>query len=405
MSNWRGLAGLAVLWCVLLIFAGTRGGFSAWFLLFGFSVLSAHGLCLQAFALRRVAVIRRLSDRRVVSGDDIRVSMVVRQRSYLPLAWLIIEDEWFHTGKQQSFYHRKLFIPWFRAAFNYEYTISHVQRGKYKFTGTRLITGDLVGFVLKRKRIQAEEPFVVFPRPLTITRFSAPRESFAGEETTRSRLLENAAQVSSVRDYVPGDGMNRIHWKSTSRTNALKTKEMEAAGTNHMVVFLDAAHPSNGSKQADELFEACVQTTASLLKYGDEHQYHLGLFSNTSERCMMRLSKPFKLSAGYEFLAGAAQDGETLFHEMLWNEASSLSAGTLIICVAARMDERFLQVVEQLRFRKMKVKVVYLYDSTSLSWHDRQLKQQLEALGCDVHELHSSQVKWQGKGGIEHAEA
>jgi len=45
--------------------------------------------------------------------------------------------------------------------------------------------------------------------------------------------------VAGVRDYVPGDSFNRIHWPSTARTDRLIVKEFELDPTAHVWLFVD----------------------------------------------------------------------------------------------------------------------------------------------------------------------
>lgn len=45
--------------------------------------------------------------------------------------------------------------------------------------------------------------------------------------------------VSGVRDYAPGDSLNRIHWPSTARTGRLISKEFELDPTADVWLFLD----------------------------------------------------------------------------------------------------------------------------------------------------------------------
>ena len=67
----------------------------------------------------------------------------------------------------------------------------------------------------------------------------------------RRRTHYVTTNVSSIRDYFPGDSFNRIHWPSTARTGRIMVKEFELDPTADLWLFLDM----QGAVQADRLIE------------------------------------------------------------------------------------------------------------------------------------------------------
>ena len=89
----------------------------------------------------------------------------------------------------------------------------------------------------RRRKVALPRPMAVGPRPLApphpfpelfgVWGDGAPRPSAAGDV------------VRSVRDYVPGDPVRRVHWPTTARRGDLVVKEVEEPGAPRLVVVLD----------------------------------------------------------------------------------------------------------------------------------------------------------------------
>ena len=68
---------------------------------------------------------------------------------------------------------------------------------------------------------------MVYPPTYPLPGFSPPVGQVSGGDALRRRTHYVTTNVAGVRDYVPGDSFNRIHWPSTARTNRLIVKEFE----------------------------------------------------------------------------------------------------------------------------------------------------------------------------------
>jgi uncharacterized protein (DUF58 family) len=57
--------------------------------------------------------------------------------------------------------------------------------------------------------------------------FPLPSGLLSGGEALRRRTHQITPNAAGVRDYAPGDPLNRIHWISTARRRRLMVKEFE----------------------------------------------------------------------------------------------------------------------------------------------------------------------------------
>ena len=75
------------------------------------------------------------------------------------------------------------------------------------------------------------------------------------------RLTESDLSFHAVRDYMPGDAVRNIHWKSTAKTGSLMVRQFEESQTARVAVLFDARREEYAS---DDEFELGVSVAASL---------------------------------------------------------------------------------------------------------------------------------------------
>ena len=103
-----------------------------------------------------------------------------------------------------------------------------------------LTSGDPLGIFRFTRETPDTASLVVTPADGRPARASArPTGYLPGGESVHRRTPYVTSSVSGVRDYVPGDSINRIHWPSTARTGRLISKEFELDPLADVWMFLD----------------------------------------------------------------------------------------------------------------------------------------------------------------------
>jgi uncharacterized protein (DUF58 family) len=97
---------------------------------------------------------------------------------------------------------------------------------------------------------------LVYPMMVEIHRFPNPPGLLPGGESLRRRTPTITSNAAGVREYAPGDPLNRIHWLSTARRDNLIVKEFELDPLADVWIFVDADHSVQYSEeQTDAEFE------------------------------------------------------------------------------------------------------------------------------------------------------
>ena len=100
-------------------------------------------------------------------------------------------------------------------------------RGYYQIGPLLLESGDLFG-LHRRFRLVTKPHFVlVFPKVVPLRGYDLASRRPIGEVRLTHRLFEDPTRIAGVRDYQPGDPLNRVHWRATARTGTLHCKIYE----------------------------------------------------------------------------------------------------------------------------------------------------------------------------------
>jgi uncharacterized protein (DUF58 family) len=392
MQRWGRFVVLIVFWSLSLVYGLWQGGEMAWFLSYSLGFLIIYLLSFLALALHSSRSSITIDYPEYCADDDVWVTVHLQQKSWIPLLWLAVRQDWENQARGQRRHHRHVVFSWFKSVQTYRYKIESVKRGEYRTEHLEIVTGDVFGFVVKSKQLECSAKFVVFPRPLSIL------PGFIHHR-------DDADMSVNIRNYMDGDPMNRIDWKTTARTDVLKTRETDQQEDKRWIVYLDAGESSYLSGQPVQLFEKSVQVAASLLHYAKEYKLSVGVICSNKQGYRVPVSSKFPYQDTNTFLAAVCADGTTSLHQSLWNEAHRIPANTTVLCVTAHVDDELINTIRRLRAKRIELHVLMVYSAGSMTWHQQQLKQQLESMGGLFYGIQYAEMNWDMQGGVDHAGA
>jgi len=181
-------------------------------------------------------ITRRTRSRRSQVGKYTEEHFVIENTGPLPKLWLEMRDHSELPGHLASRVLNSL-PPHRRRSWAVKTTC--FRRGRFMLGPITLYSGDPFGLFLLKRDIHLANHIVVYPPTLDLPGFSPPIGQVSGGDALRRRTHYITTNVASVRDYVPGDSFNRIHWRSTARTGRLIVKEFELDPMADIWLFLD----------------------------------------------------------------------------------------------------------------------------------------------------------------------
>jgi uncharacterized protein (DUF58 family) len=318
------------------------------------------------YCLTRVEYKRRLSHNQVFFGDEIVYEMEVANRKPLPLAWLRVEDELpekvtllkgkaSHNLEDRVTLDNIFPIGMYRRV-KRRFPMKCSERGVFFFGPTRIRSGDLFGFFRKEQTIDKLDFLLVYPRLVPLESLGIVSQQLFGDIRLKQHLFQDPVLTAGVREYLPGDSLKRIHWKSTARLGRLQTKIYEPTTTVDISIFLDVRTlkaPLWGSSY--QLQELGIITAASISEYTLKAGFRVGLYVNQVTRFsqgMMTVPPsrhPDQLERILEGLAQLHQVETVPMVKYIRQEAKSLPWGSTIVLISAQPDEALVGTLLDLK--------------------------------------------------------
>ncbi|MEV0878973.1 DUF58 domain-containing protein [Micromonospora echinofusca] len=208
----------------------------------------------------RLEVTRSADPDRVARGEAAMMTLTVRNAGRLRAASLVAEDR---CGD------RSVPVPLLRLRpgrySTVRYEVPTARRGVVPVGPLRVTRRDPLGLVALARPYGGTVPVWVHPRvhPLNAVPTGAGR-SLDGRV---DKVPHGSITFDSLREYVVGDELRRVHWRTSARVGELMVRENVDTSLPRIVVLLDnraAAHPQRVDGVA-ESFESACEAAASVL--------------------------------------------------------------------------------------------------------------------------------------------
>ncbi|CAN5613593.1 DUF58 domain-containing protein [soil metagenome] len=248
-----------------MVFAGS---------LFGAQPLGQLGVALLVLALVGVAVVRlgrhdveitrQLSPERARPSQPVTVSIKVSNKGTGSAPLLLVEDK-VPSGLSGSarFALRGIEAQGMREA---AITLTASRRGNYEIGPMEISIVDPFGLAQLRSTALDKSRFLVHPRiePLALPRDLGDRRSMS-MSTLRQPTGARGEDFYTLREYVEGDDLRKIHWPSTAKRGRFMIRQEETPWQTRATIVLDdraRAHDGFGDLSS---FERAVEAAASLV--------------------------------------------------------------------------------------------------------------------------------------------
>lgn len=123
---------------------------------------------------------------------------------------------------------------------------------------------DPFGLVVADRKVSGSVAVSVRPRRHHLRMLPTGRQRDL-EGPTRE-VSEGSASFHQLREYVPGDDLRHIHWRTSARTGTLVVKQLVDTTKPELVVIVDNRAGAVGERE----FEEVVEVAASLLHAADQ---------------------------------------------------------------------------------------------------------------------------------------
>ena len=228
------------------------------------AMLAAGGLVALALAVvvvhvRHPTVVARrvLHPQRLHAGVPARAEIHVVNKGPRRTPLLAVTDGF--AGRREARFGVTPLRPGERAVGAYR--VPTARRGVYTLGPLAVAVTDPLGLVRRTVWEGPREDATVYPRVESV----APLPPSAGHDLVGGAMRaflqsRTGDEFHSLREYVVGDDLRRVHWKSTARTGALMIREHDVPWQMRATIVLD----NHRGAQTGASFERSVEAAASV---------------------------------------------------------------------------------------------------------------------------------------------
>jgi len=221
-----------------------------------------------------------------------------------------------------------------------------LRRGVAHSDGLTVARADPLGLVKAHQRVSRRSNFIVLPRRYTLPPLTLPgSRRYQPGGVTLASSVGDSEEFVGLRDYRPGDPLQRIHWKSFARTARPIVREYQNEYFERHALVLDTFAPARD----EPLFEDIVSVAASFAWTIDTRECLLDLMFVGAETYTYTAGRGQMQPGGLlEVLAGVQPCHDKPFSILANAVLSRRQALTGCICVLAAWDEARREFVRRL---------------------------------------------------------
>lgn len=354
-----------------------------------------------------------LSTQEIFEDEELYVYEELRNNKFLPLPFLKVDTELpeglsFHIVEpdkkndtmKETFPRviHSIFVLRGNQMIRRRWRVRCDVRGTYHLGNATMLADDLFGAMTVAKVIAAEvtseNTLVVLPKAINLEKEFTSSKYTNGDFLVRSSLLTDPLLKAGVREYMPGDPMNRINWMQTAVRNELMINVEEYTNRHQFNIIMnmqsrDIEKQIPGPPSAKHPVELCLTVVASILdsvsgenipvrfisntppetfekemnaSYGEGDEIGKKIFVSPVYKGKLNMITALRMLAQLELTISTPI--EKMLDHMLENPYAYTSGGNIIF-VSSYLSERMINFYYAMR--KVGVNVVFYITSASIN--------------------------------------
>ena len=368
---------------VVVAFYALGTGFDFFFrFLYVLLLLTGIGFCWAWLNLRGIdlRVTRDASRGRV--GGYLEGQVSITNCTRLPKSWLEVAEA---TGPSANSSGRGLALVREQER-TWRIRTYLTKRGVYRSGMVRVVSQDPFGLFRLRREFLDPQPYIVLPAVEPLPNLDTRFAGLPSDSRTTRHWQQITTDVASVRSYVEGDSMRRIHWPYTARMNELMVKEFDIGLSAEAWVLLDMHQDSHFGVDLDDLNnteELSVTVAASIIDRLMDQSKPVGLASNGDRDHIYRPdSSPEQRGRLMEALSEVRAQGQRPLQEFIYDLRSHLNQFNALTVVTSSVTTEWAGALSALRQQGVEVAAV-LVDRSSFGSTEN-MDAPLEALSANL---------------------
>jgi uncharacterized protein (DUF58 family) len=212
-------------------------------------------------------------------GDRLEERFTLTNASWLPALWVEVSDSSDLPGYQSG----RVTAVDGRSQTQWRTRGQAARRGVYTLGPAGLHTGDPLGIYRLKIDDPASTSLVVMPPIVPLPQIRIAPGGRTGDGRPRANAPELTVSAAGVREYLPGDSLRWVHWRTSARREDLYVRLPDGTPEGDWWIVLDLNQRVQAGQDWDSTAEHGIILAASLADQGLRAGQAVGFFANSSD--------------------------------------------------------------------------------------------------------------------------
>jgi uncharacterized protein (DUF58 family) len=350
---------------------------------------------------KHLTILREMRYGWVQVGDVLEERFTLKNTGWLPATWVEIADHSTLPGYDASA--ATGVVGSGKNQWRKKGTCN--RRGLYQLGDTSLRAGDPFGIYSVTIADPAKATLMVMPPVVPLPHLDIIPGGYSGEGRPIPDAPERTVDASSVREYVPGDSMRLVHWKTTARHAKPYVRLFDGTPAGDWWILLDLQADAQFGSGGDSTEEHGVILAASLADRGLRANRGVGLVLNGKRLDWL----PPRTGSGqrWEILRrlALATPGEISLGEVLERIRPNLGQNTSLLIITPTQDMDWFITLPLLARRGIRPTVLLLdlhtfdgkRDNSAIAAELKRMRVPCHMLPCEMFDQPEAQPGTRGQ--------
>ncbi len=270
----------------------------------------------------------------------------------------------------------------------FRYPLRTSLRGVYRIGPIVLTAADTLGLTTFSRRFDELGEVIVCPTPVNLPPLWPVGATGRRSRKTRRAVGHDGSDFYNIREYIPGDDLRRIHWKTTARTDKLMAVQFSREQSLEGNILLDLYQGVHSGEGASSTLEQGVILAATAARQAQLEGADVGLIAIGNEDYSVPVSPAVdQYAAILEALAYVSPVMPDNWLDAVIERLAGTPRRCAMLVISPRTDEAALTVARQLVARGQIVSWIVLHPTEAS--HTTFIGQ-LRSLGCRTRTVNCS---------------
>ncbi|HYK86903.1 MAG TPA: DUF58 domain-containing protein [Ktedonobacteraceae bacterium] len=348
----------AILLILILLFFSISSGWTVLYkLTYVLLTLFVLSWLWARYSLRKLTFHRNTTTGRVQVGETFEERLMLDNTSIMPKLWVQIADGSTLPG------HRAGYVASMGGRKRAMWKARTVckKRGRFQLGPVTATSGDPFGLFRRRISLTSSHELLVLPQVLPITDFALFTGGLPGRGRSSRRALQTTTNATTIRDYMAGDALSRIHWRSSAHYGTLMVKEFDLDPAVDAWILLDLNENVQAGEGEHSTEEYGVTIAATVATFMLRHDLSVGMIVNAQQRELLSLDRGDRqIERVLELLAVVTAGPGPELKEALALDALHFGRNSVAVIITPSNSRDWHEGVRHLQRRGVQVAVVGL---------------------------------------------